>query len=158
MYMEYFHGNCWRRFDWIYKPWAKSWFSWEAERGLWVTAWQWSPGGTGVLGMGPGRAVDAIGASQRIWDFEALLQLHGERALRRHEVYAQHIALCVSLSWTNVYLRFLKCCPWLSKWLEPKRVLGKLCAFLPDCPNFMHFAYIYKHSPRFQLIRNKGGN
>lgn len=36
------------------------------------TAWQWSHGGVGVLGMGPGRAVDAVGASQGIWDVQSL--------------------------------------------------------------------------------------
>ena len=80
MYVEFFHGNYSRRFEWIYKPWAKSPFSWEAECGLQLAAWRWSCSGTGgshgealLTGaagqQGPalGRGVGAIGAPQGIW-------------------------------------------------------------------------------------------
>lgn len=150
MYIEFFHGNCLRMFDWIYKPWAKSRFSCEAERGLWVTAWRWSHGGAGVLGMGPGRAVDAIEASQRIWDTAepcsncSWRKMEGEHSQSARYIYS--VLHCVFLWAKPTYIwGYLKCCPWLIEWLEPKNVIRKLCAFLPDCPNFMYFAYVYKH-------------
>lgn len=97
MYIEYFHGNC-LRFDWIYKPWAKSWFSWEAERGLRVTAWQCSHGGAAVLGMGPGRAVDAMGASQGIWELQSFAPIaRGARWGRALTRYVCNILHCVFL-------------------------------------------------------------